>query len=273
MSLFRCPICAQPLEKQPGRYLCPNGHSYDCAAAGYVHLLPVRQKHSKLPGDDKEMVRARKDFLSAGYYRPLCLALEALADQHTGMEPVVVDSGCGEGYYTAGIFNRLTAAGKKPTIAGIDLSKFALRWAAKRQKEIEFAVASAYHLPLPDASVDALLNCFSPLALTEFHRVLKPGGYFLYVVPGAEHLWEMKEILYDRPYPNEERETPYQGFSYEAIVPVDETITLRSREDIQNLFRMTPYAWKTPREGKDRLAVRETLTTCVSFRIHIFKKL
>ena len=101
MSLFRCPICAQPLEKQPGRYLCPNGHSYDCAAAGYVHLLPVRQKHSKLPGDDKEMVRARKDFLSAGYYRPLCLALEALADQHTGMEPVVVDSGCGEGYYTA----------------------------------------------------------------------------------------------------------------------------------------------------------------------------
>lgn len=80
MSLFRCPICAQPLEKQPGRYLCPNGHSYDCAAAGYVHLLPVRQKHSKLPGDDKEMVRARKDFLSAGYYRPLCLALEALAD-------------------------------------------------------------------------------------------------------------------------------------------------------------------------------------------------
>ena len=66
MSLFRCPICAQPLEKQPGRYLCPSGHSYDCAAAGYVHLLPVRQKHSKLPGDDKEMVRARKDFLSAG---------------------------------------------------------------------------------------------------------------------------------------------------------------------------------------------------------------
>lgn len=60
MSLFRCPICAQPLEKQPGRYLCPNGHSYDCAAAGYVHLLPVRQKHSKLPGDDKEMVGRAK---------------------------------------------------------------------------------------------------------------------------------------------------------------------------------------------------------------------
>lgn len=84
MSLFRCPICAQPLEKQPGRYLCPSGHSYDCAAAGYVHLLPVRQKHSKLPGDDKEMVRARKDFLSAGYYHHLCQALEDLADRYTG---------------------------------------------------------------------------------------------------------------------------------------------------------------------------------------------
>ena len=176
MSLFRCPICAQPLEKQPGRYLCPNGHSYDCAAAGYVHLLPVRQKHSKLPGDDKEMVRARKDFLSAGYYRPLCLALEALADQHTGMEPVVVDSGCGEGYYTAGIFNRLTAAGKKPTIAGIDLSKFALRWAAKRQKEIECAVDSADHLPVADRQADLFLNCFSPLALEEFRDCYCVGG-------------------------------------------------------------------------------------------------
>ena len=83
---------------------------------------------------------------------------------------------------------------------------------------------------------------------------------------------KMKEVLYDRPYPNEERRTPYEGFSYEAIVPVDETITLRSREDIQNLFRMTPYAWKTPREGKDRLAARDTLTTRISFRVHIFRR-
>lgn len=158
-------------------------------------------------------------------------------------------------------------------MAGTDISKFALRTAAKREKGVEFAVASSYRLPLADGSVDVLLNCFSPLALEEFRRVLRPGGWFLYVVPGPRHLWEMKEILYDKPYPNEERETPYEGFAYREILPVEETVTLESPADIQNLFRMTPYFWKTPRAGAERLATLETLTLRTSFRVHVFEKL
>ena len=79
-------------------------------------------------------------------------------------------------------------------MAGIDISKFILRLAAKREKRVEFAVASSYHLPVADASIDLLLNCFSPLALDEFRRVLRPGGAFLYVVPSAMHLWEIKKV-------------------------------------------------------------------------------
>lgn len=272
MSLFRCPICAQPLCQEPGRYVCPSGHSYDRAAAGYVHLLPAQQKHSKLPGDDKEMARARKDFLSEDYYRPLCQALEELADRYTGMEPVVVDSGCGEGYYTAGIFHRLTAAGKKPTIAGIDLSKFALRWAAKRAKEIEFAVASAYHLPIADGQADLFLNCFAPLALDEVRRVLKPGGIFLYVVPAAWHLWELKETLYERPYLNVEERTPYAGFTYQEVQRVERVIHLPDQQTIQNLFRMTPYFWKTPGKGKAKLEQLTELDVRTQFDIHVFAR-
>ena len=272
MSLFRCPICQASLLRDDRVYRCENRHSFDISKEGYTHLLPPNQKHSAAPGDDKGMAAARRDFLSKGYYAPL---LNALCEQiliRCGESPVLLDTGCGEGYYTAGIYQALTSAGKSPRMAGIDISKFILRYAAKREKAIEWAVASSYHLPVPDESVDLLLNCFSPLALEEFLRVLKPGGAFLYVVPAAEHLWELKEVLYEHPYPNEEKETPYEGFAYETIVPVDASITLQSQADIHALFQMTPYYWKTPKEGAERLAKLDTLTTRISFRIHVFRK-
>ena len=120
--------------------------------------------------------------------------------------------------------------------------------------------------------MDLLLNCFSPLALEEFRRVLRPGGCFLYVVPAADHLWQLKEVLYNRPYPNEEKETPYEGFTYRAIVPAEDTIHLPCPADIQALYHMTPYCWKTPKEGAERLAQLEKLDCRIAFRIHIFQK-
>lgn len=271
-SLFRCPICGSPLTRAERSYVCPQRHSYDIAREGYTHLLPANQKHSAAPGDDKEMATARRDFLSKGYYAPLLDALCREIDKRTGETPSILDCGCGEGYYTCGIAQNLRNAEKMPQVAGTDISKAILRLAAKRDKTIEFAVASSNRLPIADSTIDVLLNCFSPLFLEEFRRVLRPGGFFLYVVPAADHLWEMKQVLYDAPYPNEEKETPYEGFAYEAIVPVDAVIHLENQADIQALFRMTPYAWKTPKEGKDRLAALDALDCRIAFRIHIFRK-
>ncbi|MCD8189747.1 MAG: methyltransferase domain-containing protein [Clostridiales bacterium] len=271
-SLLRCPVCARPLERGEGRYVCPARHSFDLAAAGYVHLLPANRMHAKAPGDDKAMSAARNRFLSEDYYRPLRCCLEELSVAYTGPAPAVLDSGCGEGYYTAGIYHALTAAGKAPRMAGIDLSKFSLRWAAKREKAVEFAVASAYRLPVADEAVDLLLNCFSPLGLEEFRRVLRPGGVFLYVVPGPRHLWEMKTVLYDRPYENREERTEYPGFAYEEIRRVRERVTLPDRQTIHDLFQMTPYYWKTPRAGAERLERLETLETETAFDIHVLRR-
>ena len=272
MSLFRCPVCGGPLVRTDRAYRCERGHSYDIAKEGYTYLLPPNQKHSAAPGDDKGMAAARRDFLSKKYYSPLLNTIcnEILA--RSGDSPAILDAGCGEGYYTAGVYQALRAAGKTPRMAGTDISKAILRYAAKREKGVEFAVASSYHLPLEDWSVDILLDCFSPLALEEFRRVLRPGGTFLYVVPAADHLWELKQVLYDRPYPNEEKETPYEGFTYEAIVPVDARITLASQADIHALFQMTPYYWKTPKTGAERLAALDRLDCRIAFRIHIFRK-
>ena len=113
--------------------------------------------------------------------------------------------------------------------------------------------------------MELLLNVFSPLAIEEFRRVLRPGGFYIYVVPAARHLWELKQVLYDRPY-------PYEGFAYERIVPVTDRISLPGQADIHALFQMTPYYWKTPEEGAKRLAALETLSCQVDFRIHVFRR-
>lgn len=273
-SLFRCPNCAAPLIRGDGAYRCENNHSFDIAAAGYTHLLPANQKNSKNPGDDKAMVAARTAFLDAGYYAPLRDALcKVVQEACSGKENcAVLDCGCGEGYYTAGIAAALASAGVNARIAGIDISKFALKKAAKRLKSGEFAVASAYHLPLCDESCDVLLNVFSPLALDEFARVLKPGGVFVYVVPSALHLWEMKQILYKKPYENEVRRDDYPGFDYVGGQTVRERIHLTCSEHIMALFGMTPYAWKTPKEGVERLKSLDTLDCQIGFDVHIYKK-
>lgn len=274
MSLFCCPLCAAPLTRSEQSYRCPNGHSFDIAAAGYTHLLPANRKHSKAPGDDKEMVAARSAFLEQGYYLPLRRALEELACSLTcdRSAPVLLDSGCGEGWYTAGLFHALSAQGKQPQIAGVDISKFALKKAAKRLPQGEFAVASVYHLPLADQSADLITNVFSPLAAEEFARVLRPGGYYLYVVPSARHLWQMKEILYPQPYENPVKTETYPGFVHTGSVPVRDTIQMEDPAHWMALFHMTPYAWKTPKEGIAKLEGQPRLETEIGFDIHIYQR-
>ena len=272
MSLFRCPLCASPLTRTDRTYTCPKGHSFDRSREGYVHLLPANQKHAKDPGDDKEMAAARNRFLSGGWYAPLREALCRLSLTYAPTGAAVLDAGCGEGYYTAGVYAALSKTGQVGQMAGVDLSKPSLRWAARREKAVEFAVASVYHLPVADASVDLLLNCFSPLALDEFRRVLRPGGVYLYVVPAARHLWELKEVLYNRPYLNKEEDIPYDGFSYLEVVPVETVLDLPDRDTTRDLFSMTPYRWKTPKAGAARLEELDHLRVTAAFRIHVFRR-
>lgn len=271
-TLFLCPHCGAKLLRDGGSVRCGRGHSYDYAKEGYLYLLDAGQKHSLSPGDDRQMVAARAAFLAKGCYAPLKETLLSLACRYAPENAVFLDAGCGEGYYTAAIGEALAAAGKKPRTLAVDISKFAVKRAAKCCRDAETAVASVYRLPVADECVDVLLDCFSPLAAEEFRRVLRPGGIFLYVVPGARHLYQMKEVLYDTPYENEERDEDYGGFTLLATVPVTGSITLSSQEDIFSLFAMTPYGWKTPHEGKQRLRALASLTTEIAFRVCVYRR-
>lgn len=269
-ALFCCPLCAQPLTWEEHCCRCAAGHSFDRASEGYAHLLPANRKHSKNPGDDKQMVAARCVFLDKGYYAPLRDALCSLARRLTDgiPHPVLFDSGCGEGYYSAGLARAVPQA----LVAGIDISKFAVRRAAKRLSGGQFAVASAYRLPVADDCVHLLTNIFSPLSAHEFARVVAPGGFFVYVVPSQRHLWQMKEVLYQEPYENPVKREDYTGFVWQEVVPIRYTITLDRSEDIMALFAMTPYAWKTPREGVERLSRLARLDTEIGFDLHIYQR-
>ena len=269
-TVFTCPLCGAELEREERRYHCPAGHSFDVAREGYVDLLPVSRRHSRAPGDDREMVDARRRFLAGGWYEPLRDALCRLAAETEAERPVLLDAGCGEGYYTAALSDLAAARGGR--MAGVDLSKTAAKRAARLCPKAEIAVASVYHLPLGEGTADVLSSCFSPLAAEEFRRVLRPGGLFLYVVPGPRHLWELKEILYDRPYENPEKTEEYPGFRFLGAEEADTAFTLTRRQEIADLYHMTPYTWKTPREGAARLDGVDRLTVTAQFRIHRYRR-
>ena len=203
MTIFRCPNCGQSLTREPHRLACPAGHSFDLAKSGYVNLLLSHGAGPKHHGDDKRMVKARSTFLQKGHYAPMRQELlrQGLAAASENM--VVLDAGCGEGYYTAALAELLRQQGLCPHVAGIDISKEALQEAAKRDRQSEYAVASCFHLPVGDGSIDLLLSVFAPYCGEEFLRVLRPGGSFLMVIPLENHLYGLKQAIYEKPYRNE----------------------------------------------------------------------
>ncbi|MDD6022354.1 MAG: methyltransferase domain-containing protein [Acutalibacteraceae bacterium] len=228
--------------------------------------------HSKVPGDTKEMVNARRDFLRAGYYRPFADKLGELVLRYASDGCNIVDAGCGEGYYTESIYFHLRNNAVRADIAGVDISRAAVRLAAKSCKDIEYAVASVFDMPLPDGKADIVTNIFAPIVEKEFLRILRPGGVLIIAVPGEYHLWEMKTLIYDEPYVNEMKHTEYAGFDFIERVPVKGKITIDGNRQIENLFLMTPYYWKTGVEGSRRAAECEKMMTQIHFDFLIYKK-
>ena len=263
-AALRCPVCGGPLLLNARTLRCPKAHSFDLAREGYAYLLPMQKKHTADPGDGKAMVRARRAFLSAGHYAPL---MQTLADLCAELpHGHIVDAGCGEGSYDKYLYDALGG----PQIAAFDLSKEAVRLASRLVPEAAFCVGGSFCAPVRDGWADLLLNIFSPMAETEFARMLRPGGHLIYAVPTARHLFGLKEILYDHPYENEVRQTEYDGFSFVRAVSAEAVLTLQG-QSVQDLFAMTPYYWNTPADGAARLAACESLTTEIGFRFLVYK--
>lgn len=268
---LRCPCCSADMTfgNNFKSLVCLGArkHCYDFASSGYLNLSPT---HSA-GGDSKDAVRSRTEFLDSGAYAPVADALCEMLKKYISRGDTVIDAGCGEGYYSC----RIADGGY--TVLGFDLSKDAVNSGAKRAKREKrenafFGVASVYSLPVKDGCADALVNIFAPCAEDEYSRVLKENGICAFVYAGENHLMGLKRAIYDTVYENEGRaDLPKQMELIEKKRVLYE-ITLERNAQIQNLFSMTPYYWRTSLEDKKKLSELEKLTTDVDIIIEIYKK-
>lgn len=271
-SLFVCPVCQKKLEINGKNYKCENNHSFDAAKSGYINLLTSDRMNTKNPGDNKLMVNARSKFLDSGYYSHLRDCLSEAVNEVAKNRDVLLDAGCGEGYYTCGIFENAVNNNINIKVAGIDISKFATDKAAKRSKQIEFAVGSVFHVPMADKSCDILLNVFAPFCHEEYMRLIKKDGYMIMAIPDKMHLWELKREVYENPYKNSPKEENIEGFEFVKKLSAKKTITLKTNEDIVNLFAMTPYFYNTKPEDREKLSSLNELETQTEFEVLIYRK-
>lgn len=265
---FLCPVCGCTLDKDGGSLRCDNGHCFDIAKQGYVNLLQSQKSSRKRHGDDKLMVKSRSDFLDRGYYDVLADKITSMTGEYASPNMRLIDLGCGECFYTSRVANALPEI----VYAGIDISKQALISGSRRNKNISLAVASVFNLPIADEYCDFALTVFAPHSVSEIYRILHKGGYWLRAYPLERHLMGLKSVIYEKPYLNEvDGSVPY-GFELKEHCEIKENIFVDRNEDIINLFRMTPYYYKTGKLDQDKLNVIKSLETEIEFGIELLKK-
>lgn len=285
--LFICPICQAPLAADNGdnasnpRFCCRNNHSFDLAKQGYLNLLPVQQKRSKAPGDDKSMVQARHSFLQAGYYEPLAKRISQLIlsnpSLNESLEPNFLDAGCGEGYYSEFLLNQWhsTYPDKPLSAYGMDISKPAIQAACRRSKQVYWSVASLKAIPLQAHCIDLALSVFAPIPHQSLQRVLKQDGLLLVISAGNNHLESLKRVLYDET-PNFAEDKIIRQLGDEWDLLKQEKLAyafqLEQAEAIQTLCAMTPHFWRVSPAKKAQLSELATLRCEADFLITLWRK-
>ena len=273
-GIISCPVCKAEMdvEENKTRVLYCKGvkkHSYDFSSVGYVNLSRPGQSNG---GDCKAAVRARSAFLDTEYYRPIADKLCQLVKKYCAKDGIVVDAGCGEGYYSTAI------ADNGFFTLGFDLSKFATEAAAKRARikglsNTFFGVASVFDIPLTDRSAGLLVNIFAPCVENEYVRVIEDDGAVIVVYAGPEHLKGLKSAVYNNVYTNEERADLPKSMQMIESERLTYNIVVKGNKAVKDLFAMTPYYWKTSLKDVNKLEGMEELATEIDIVFAVYKKI
>lgn len=270
--MLKCPVCGGRMSvtedkksvKCEGLNSKNKKHSFDFSADGYLSF-------GVTGGDSKEAVAARRAFLSTGAYDSAALPIRDAVKKYVPDCRMLVDAGCGEGYYTS-----MLSEVSQSTV-GFDLSKFACAAGAKQARRdgkgnLFYATASVFELPLQDGCADAVTNIFAPCAEEEYNRILRRGGYLFVVGAGKEHLMGLKKAIYDDVYENGQRADLPKNMKKVDCISAHYSVEIRGKDNIAALFSMTPYYWRTSEGDKEKLATLESLVTDIDFEINIYRK-
>lgn len=271
--MWTCPACHSALLKMPSNWQCANGHHYDQAKEGYLNLLLSHQKNSKTPGDNKQMINARRSFLTQGHYQPLADELVKLIKLHTNVQSLsLFDAGCGEGYYLEHLRKSLIEQGSKVASSGIDISKIAIQKAAKTYQESSFSVASTFAMPIESLSQDVIFQVFAPSSDTEIFRCLKPQGLWLQINPAEHHLQQVKALIYQKVQDHKVNQQVTPGFELVSNQSLEFDFGLASPQSQLDLLMMTPYYWSASAQTLEKLKLPLEKVTA-HFHIKLLRKL
>ena len=291
LDFLACPTCGARMTRRGMSLICPSGHTFDVARAGYVNLLPPGKEKNARTGDEKPMIRARADFLACGHYSRISTRLAELIAQNTDTDSIAVcDMGSGEGHHTLNIAETLGRGYRRTVAFGADASKYGAECASKLSRakgfmpqdgigaecgyEVQayFAPANIFRLPAADGAFDACISMFAPIAWEESRRVLKEGGILAVTSSEKDHLREMRGIIYDDVHEADFSPDAGEGFEKIGEEVLTYPISLTSNKEIRDLFVMTPFYFRTTEEGRERLFSHDALDLTVSVRYTLFRK-
>lgn len=267
---LKCPVCGDDLDTDitEKSLICKKRHCFDISADGYVNLSSVSGS-----GDSKEAVLARKSFLDTGYYKILSDEIFSLVSDGANEKTFVADMGCGDGYYSSGL-PKIDGV----SVFGADLSKFAVKAAAKRANALGvsdktlYSVSSVFDVPLKNDTCDFVINLFAPCAENEFRRILKPHGKLILVGAGVNHLAKLKELIYENVRLNDERRDLPSSMRLLQKYTIN-TVFTPSIEERAHLFTMTPYYYKTSLSDKQKLSTAPITEIEAEFDIYIYENI
>jgi len=269
MNQLACPKCKLPLLKQGNSYICQNHHTYDIAKQKYLNLLLNPDKNSNHPGDNKDSLTSRRDFLNKGYYNSISDTLnQSVVTLKNTKAAAILDLGCGEGYY----LQRLRSlADSNDIYYGIDISKIAIQMATKYTKEINWLVGNSKNIPLLDNSIDIILALFTVVNHQELDRVLKDDGFIIHVTANPYHLIEIKSLLYDEIYVKDDT---YLRLPFHQVNRFDlkKTITIIDHLDCLNLIKMTPHYYHIKLDRRSVIDTIENLDVTIDVKFTIYQK-